>query len=402
MSPGPPPFENPSDFETFVAIQFQQLGYKVEMAEKNQRGYDIALIRGSEKIAIQVKNYKRRCNLSQLTKFVEFLELPIASKFTAGIFIASNGFSKPAITAIESDKPSNISIATCTHQGLQFHYQPSKTASQASAPARESKEQQAEAERTRYFGVFTCKGGVGKTTVTAHLAGAMALQGYDVALLDLDPDQNLKKLFLNEKESDDEDQDASIYVPAPKKGKLGASITVYDVNGWKKVEDDIKIVICDCSPVLSENPKELIEKFDYCIIPTTLNPLGIAKNAGVITRTFDHIRALNSEAEMFVLLNCFNNTKSFVERNEILLSVLEKKIAEHQKKDPKCQLIHPDYAKISRSDKLLYWGYHIVDNSKPQLAFTSHGGRSAPRTDFLQLAEYIEDHTSIRELANLG
>ena len=54
MSPGPPPFENPSDFETFVAIQFQQLGYKVEMAETNQRGYDIVLIRGSEKIAVPV------------------------------------------------------------------------------------------------------------------------------------------------------------------------------------------------------------------------------------------------------------------------------------------------------------------------------------------------------------
>jgi chromosome partitioning protein len=238
---------------------------------------------------------------------------------------------------------------------------------------------------------------VGKTTVSAHLAGAMALQGYDVALLDLDPDQNLKKLFLNEQESDDEDQDASIYVPAPKKGKLGASITVYDINAWHQVEDETKVVVCDCSPVLSENPSELVAKFDYCIIPTTLNPLGVAKNAGVITRTFEHIRALNKNAEMFVLLNCYNDTKSFAERNAILLTALERKIMEYRQKDSKCQLIHPDYAKISRSDKLLYWGYHIVDNSRPQLAFTSTGGRSLPRTDFLRLAEYLEDHTSIRE-----
>ena len=399
MASGLPQFENPSDFETFVAIQFKQLGYQVEMPEKNQRGYDIELRKGTDRIAVQVKNYKRKCNLSQLTKFIEFLDLPIGDKFTSGIFVASNGFSKPAMAAIESDEPSNLSLATCTHSGLQFHYQPTATNSGSPATPREGDDQSEESESTRYFGVFTCKGGVGKTTVSAHLAGAMALQGYDVALLDLDPDQNLKKLFLNEEETDEEDQDASIYVPSPRKGKLGASITVYDVKGWKKVEDDIKVVICDCSPVLSENPQDLIEKLDYCIIPTTLNPLGIAKNAGVITRTFEHIRTINKKAEMFVLLNCYHNTKAFAERNEILLGALEKKITEHQKKDPKCQLIHPDFAKISRSDKLLYWGYHIVDNSKPQLAFTSHGGRSAPRTDFLQLAEYLEDHTSIRELA---
>ena len=40
---------------------------------------------------------------------------------------------------------------------------------------------------------------------------------------------------------------------------------------------DAKVVICDCSPVLAENPAGLIGQFDYCIIPTTLNPLGIAK-----------------------------------------------------------------------------------------------------------------------------
>lgn len=367
------------------------------MPEKNKRGYDIEISKGPEKIAVQVKNYKRKCNLGQLTKFIEFLDLPIAAGFTSGIFVSSYGFSRPALTSIESEEPGNLSIATCTDKGLEFHYRPAGTSVKQYPTAPDEFDVSDDSEKSRYFGVFTCKGGVGKTTVSAHLAGAMALQGYDVALLDLDPDQNLKKLFLNERESDEDDQDASIYVPAPRKGRLGASITVYDINAWKKVEDEIKVVVCDCSPVLSENPTELVEKFDYCIIPTTLNPLGIAKNAGVITRTFEHIRAINAKAEMFVLLNCYSETKALASRNEILLAALEKKIKEYQLKDPKCQLIHPDYAKISRSDKLLYWGYHIVDNSRPQLAFTSTGGRSVPRTDFLRLAEYLEDHTSIRE-----
>ena len=160
----------------------------------------------------------------------------------------------------------------------------------------------------RYFGIFTCKGGVGKTTVAAHLAGAFALQGYDVILLDLDPDKNLRKLFLDDQESDD---DASLYVPAHKKGELGATITVLNADEWdERSYPDVKVVICDCSPVLSENPQTLVKKFNYCVIPTTLNPLGIAKNGDVITRTFKHIRDANKSAEMFTLINYFNATKA--------------------------------------------------------------------------------------------
>ena len=257
-------------------------------------------------------------------------------------------------------------------------------------------EDEIEKSRLRYFGVFTCKGGVGKTTVAAHLAGAFALQGYDVILVDLDPDKNLRKLFLEDQDSDD---DASLYVPSHRKGELGSTITVLTADEWEEQSyPDIKIVICDCSPVLTENPRILIEKFDYCVIPTTLNPLGIAKNGDVITRTFEHIRSQNKNAELFALVNCFSSLKSMEKRNSILLSALSKRIDEYSVLDKKCQLIHPDFAKIRRSDSLLYWGYHIVDGSKPQLAFKNVAGRSHPRTDFLQLAEYLEDHTEIRSI----
>ena len=208
---------------------------------------------------------------------------------------------------------------------------------------------------------------MGKTTVAAHLAGAFALQGYDVILLDLDPDKNLRKLFLEDQESDD---DASLYVPSHKKGELGATITVLNADEWdERSYSDVIIIICDCSPVLSENPQSLVEKFDYCVIPTTLNPLGVAENSDVITRTFKHIRSINPRAQMFVLVNCYNAAKTMKKRNDILLSALDKYISAYQSSDKNCQLIHPDFAKIRRSDLLLYWGYHIVDGSKPQLAF---------------------------------
>ena len=79
MSSSIPAFENPSDFETFVAIQFKEPSYKVEILEKNKKGYDIEVAKGYERISVQVKNHKRKCSLSQPTKFSEFLDLPIAA-----------------------------------------------------------------------------------------------------------------------------------------------------------------------------------------------------------------------------------------------------------------------------------------------------------------------------------
>jgi chromosome partitioning protein len=251
--------------------------------------------------------------------------------------------------------------------------------------------------KIKYIGVFTCKGGVGKTTVSAHLAGAFALMGYDVILLDLDPDRNLRKLFLQDPE--DEDGDASLYVPSKQKNQQGATITVLNHDQWQEKDyPEIKMVICDCSPVLAENPQSLIEKFDYCVIPTTLNPLGVNKNGDVIIRTFQHIRDLNQNAEMFALINNYDSSQATAKRNEVLLTHLKKSLSKYTSTDIQCKFIDPDDAKVRSSQALLYWGYHIVAGTKPQLAFQETAGKSHPRTDFLQLAEYLESHTDIDQL----
>jgi len=103
-----------------------------------------------------------------------------------------------------------------------------------------------------------------------------------------------------------------------------------------------------------------VEKFSYCIIPTTLNPLGIAKHADVITRTFKHIRQLSADAEMFAIINSYDVSKDAEKRNGVLLQHLQRHIDLYAATDPKCQLIHPDAAKIRYSVSLLYWGYHIL------------------------------------------
>jgi chromosome partitioning protein len=377
--------DSPQDFEKVIASLFRQMDFTCIMPAANTQGYDIEVKKGDKVFAVQVKKHKAKINIAQLEKFQHFLTLPLADRFNSGVFVSASGYSQPALTNIYAEKPNNLIL---------YHYQEDRLIRLYPEPVTPMPTPEPlPVQLRKYFGVFTCKGGVGKTTTAAHLAGAFALMGHDVILLDLDPEKNLRKLFLND--PNDDEGTASLFVPPVKKGGLGATITVLNHDEWSEQDYKEKIVICDCSPVLSENPATLVKQFDYCIIPTTLNPLGIAKNSDVITRTFAHIRSLNSKADMFCLINSFHTDEK---RNRVLLDHLQKHIDLYAQNDPKCRLIHPDDAKVRYSKSLLYWGYHIIDGKKPELAFKETGGVSHPRTDFLQLAGYLEEHTDIEQL----
>ncbi|KZR63160.1 AAA family ATPase [Prochlorococcus sp. MIT 1306] len=395
-------FEDSYEFEKHVARQCEELGYEVVMPPKNQPGYDIEIIKGKERIAVQVKCYKAKSPIAVLNRFMDFLELPIAASFTSGWLITQSGFGKPSMTLVETERPSNLMLGVSTGKTINWKYDPEGKLSHNNESDEEPSHAKEEDGGTKYFGVFTCKGGVGKTTVAAHLAGAFALMGFDVILLDLDPDKNLRKLFLEDPSSDDNEGPASLYVPPHKRDKMGSTITVLNADQWnERAYPEVKVVICDCSPVLNQNPDHLVEKFDYCVLPTTLNPLGIAKGGDVITRTFAHIRKKNKKAEMFAVVNSYNSAQSYERQNSTLLSMLEKSISQYSQTDPKCQLIHPSYAKIRQSKLLQYWGMHIIDGSPPALAFREVAGRNYPRTDFLQLAGFLQDHTSIMSISEL-
>ena len=403
-TPGNGQFADVESLSHHVAQQCEVLGYQTTQlsGNKNPLTHSLEIRNKSESIAVQVKNHKAKTNIAQVCKFSEFLDLDSSNRFTSGWLISTSGFSKPALTHVRTERPSNLKLGTCTPYGIRWNYDPQNAELDARDPDETSDSQAGTNKQAiTYIGVFTCKGGVGKTTVAAHLAGAFALQGYDVILVDLDPDRNLRKLFIEDQSS--EDETASLYVPAHRKGFTGSTITVLNAEEWDEQQyPEIKIVICDCSPVLNENPARFIRRFDYCLIPTTLSPLGIAKNGDVIIRTFRHIRSINQQAEMLTLINCYNDDGSFVRRNRLLLTALEQHIITYQKEDKKCELINPLDAKIRRNDNLLYWGFHIVDGTKPRLAFNEIFGRSVPRTDFLQLAEYLENKTTIRELKKTG
>ena len=215
------------------------------------------------------------------------------------------------------------------------------------------------------------------------------MNGYDVGLIDLDHQQNLRKI-LGE----------GVYLPGTK-GALGSVISVLTKDEWDEGDyRDTRIVVCDCNPEFEANPREYIQKFDYCLIPTTLNPLGINKNADVIKRTLTAIRRENQKAQLFVLINSLQTDEP--NRNTLLNQALRAQFKQLREIDARLHYIDPENCAIRFSKQLLYWGFHLFDGAKPQLAFKSVGRYSYPRLDFLKLVDYLEMQTEVEKVKAKG
>jgi chromosome partitioning protein len=378
--------DNFVEFERQVAKLFHKGGWTVETPKPNQPGYDLAIRKGDMIAAVQVKWLRNNVIAPNLLQFANFLDSQEGQKFNYGFFVTTRGYGGPARALIRAwGEDTKIHCGVAQENNIDWIGIDPPVKPDHEHPNGNGVKQPPKV----YFGVFTCKGGVGKTTVSAHLAGAFALQGFNVALVDLDPEQNLQKLVGD-----------GVFVPNPK--GVGTSIQVFDGKDWHEdAARDCKIVICDCSPALERNPKELIEKLDYCIIPTTLNPLGINKHGKVIEGTVKEIRAINRKAHLFVLVNNFKQPGA--NHLRILKKAFFDAYKEISKTDDKFHCIDPEKVCIRSSDLLYYWGIHLLenpDNLHSELAFNLVGGRCHPREDFINLSDYIESKAALGSLRN--
>lgn len=360
--------QKPSEIERLALFLLRRNGFSAQLAPQTQKNYDLELYKPGERIAVCVRNHRAKVHLGQIEKFLDFLAHETSQHFSSGVYVSSSGFTPSVYAYLREEKVPNVRLAILRGENLIWDC--------------ERFDSVEEREKTTYIGVFTCKGGVGKTTISAHLAGAFGLNGYDVALIDLDRQKNLQKL-LGE----------GVYLPATKE-KVGSVISVLSHEEWDETAyKDTKIVVCDCNPEFDANPTDFIRNFDYCLIPTTLNPLGINKNADVIKRTFAEIRRVNQKAHLFVLINNFQADEE--NRNTLLNQVLKTQFKTLADRDSRVHYIDPQDTAVRYSKQLLYWGFHLFDGTKPALAFKNVGRYSYPRMDFLKLVDYLELQTQI-------
>ena len=380
---------SPRALDSMVKLRLEQEGYIVTPVPVGDPGTFEALKSGVT-VSVHCRSPKRVVGMPIIQKVKSVADVSGRETW----LISLSGYSKSALTylAEESNEGHGERISLFTFCGDNIepvflhpdHTSPFSFISQPVTPT-------PSAGARKFIGVFTNKGGTGKTTVAAHLGGVLALNGYDVALLDLDPQKNLAKLFARDKE-----EQPSIFVKSVHKGQEGTVITVFDYEEWLEGERAEKVVICDCNPTLEENPEELIRELDYVLIPTTLNPMGVGRKSDVIDRTFNAIRKTNNKAEMFVLVNLMTYDKRYRQRLHLLFDALKKKLDSRLTPEQGMHLIDPfEQCSIRRSDSLCYWGMHIVTGEPPTLALNSQAN-SAVRNDFLALADFLENHESIR------
>lgn len=155
------------------------------------------------------------------------------------------------------------------------------------------------------------KGGTGKTTLAVHLAQYLALRGYRVLLVDLDPQASATTLFgLNP--SQDVADDATFYghvsgdrrfaelpietywpgldlVPAnlalaltdfeiAGRAKLQASLPIHDYlrRGLDEVRENYDVILLDCRPDLGMSTLNALVAASGIFVPVTMSQLDIA------------------------------------------------------------------------------------------------------------------------------
>ncbi|MBK7709334.1 MAG: AAA family ATPase [Acidobacteria bacterium] len=367
--------ERATETERLALFLLRREGWAAQIAPREVRHYSFEVSKPGARSAIELRNQRAKVHLGQIERFLDFLSSPNPKNLSTGLFISTSGFTPSVYAYMREEKISNLQLAIMRDNQLIFDCERIDSAE--------------ERDRPIYIGVFTCKGGVGKTTISAHLAGAFAMNGYDVALIDLDHQQNLRKILGD-----------GVYLPATR-GNFGSVVSVLTKDEWSEGDyRETKIVVCDCNPEFESNPREYIQKFDYCIVPTTLNPLGINKNADVIKRTLASIRRENQKAELFVLINSLQTDEP--NRNRLLNEALKTQFKVMRETDSRLHYIDPAECAIRFSKQLLYWGYHLFDGSKPQLAFRTVGRYSYPRMDFLKLVDQLEMHTEVEKAKRAG
>lgn len=151
------------------------------------------------------------------------------------------------------------------------------------------------------------KGGAGKTTIVAQVATALAAEGLNVALVDIDPQASLTSWFAQRKQSLGNDN----------------SLLLTSVGGWRlkneldRLKQDFDFILVDAPPHAQTEANIAIRYADLLVVPVQPSPMDV----WATTPTFE--QAKKEKTEAVILLNripprgkLFDRIKNMLEEDQ--------------------------------------------------------------------------------------
>ena len=370
-------------FENEVAQAFTKLGFKAETMPDNNPGFDILISdNNNQRIVIQCKDYKSPITVAHVQALYYFLDSN--PDFKEAILVSGSKAKKPfaktvdLLFAEDENKTGffqNIGLAVFK-DGILYSYPDMIPGGRTTIPP----------VKPLSIAVCALKGGVGKTTISAHLAGALTLSGLNVILVDANPPQNsLIKLMdpgsLDKNGKFNPDYASGIILP-----NVINPIDCFPLDYWKEVkstEPNKFGVVYDCAPSMKDNDSWVFENVDICLIPLNICPLGIGKGLtggkncqSSLEETVSEIRKINPKIKFYI-----------VESNKFAAAAKIKKGLELRTQvislAAKLGVKLLD-SFIPNSQMLYFWG-----DQPGKLAFETFAGKCLPKLAFESLAEEL-------------
>ena len=264
-----------------VAEALRRKGLQVAAAPSAQASYDLVATQGKLRIAVQAKDLRSKATEAKIRQFAGFMASADGIAFHEGWFVTRRGLTRGAGDHIRDNPHARIRSFVC---GLNFVGQVAGVST---------------VEQHR-IGVYTFKGGVGKSKIALLLAGALAFRGRNVFVVDLNRAQNLFHLVGPE----------GLYVD--RGGGAGGTISVLGRDEWNVRKDewkfgavlDAEFVVYDC-PQFFEKPAEraFLPHLDLVLAPIALNPDSIGAEHHVLRDTVAEVRALNADVPIAFIVN---------------------------------------------------------------------------------------------------
>ncbi|MGF1501173.1 MAG: ParA family protein [Paracoccaceae bacterium] len=385
---------DPVAYRAHVARVLEAEGWQVERLDKPFDGWCMTVtLPDGRRGAVQVKSRKSGPMPHPVfNRLGIYLEGPEGDGLEFGINIVNTAFSKLTQTVLQNADmrepqegvpvfgavvpPESPEISWILHHPLGLM-------PETAGPAAEGAGSDL---NNRRIAVYTDKGGVGKTSLAAHLAGAICYLGGDAVLVDADPQRNLSTLLG--------DGVTLVRDGAPK------TLIVENYQHFHEEEYHNHYIVYDCSPSFEANPPDVFRRVTDVVIPVVLSPLSILRNASVVDRSIRKIRQLNPNLRIHVVVNQFVTDRNARKSNDRFLNYIRYHLREKGVlNDPKVRFLEPEVVAIRRSNHLLHWGMFLLNRETEQahLAFdSSRVGAQGLLSDFLALAEVLTEDFEMR------